>query len=116
MNTCMACALKWPSPSLLRCFNPVGRGTRGLARAKASRYNYYKENEEQIWNEFFANPSRFLDLRHSKAQEHFADFSLKGDSRVALYIGDDPDVEKRLWEVDNRRDPALKASRRLSAA
>ena len=106
----MAYALKLLLPSFPRCCILI-RGTRGRAcrPLRASRYKYYKENKDRIWDNFFADPSRFLDHRNNKAQERFADFTLKGDSTVALYIENDFDIQERLRELDSL-DPALKAS------
>jgi hypothetical protein len=77
--------------------------------AGSSRYTRFTENAEAAWQEFFAEPPLYFDLRKYKASPKFADFQLKKDRGTALYIADQPGIWERLQELDALPDPALKA-------
>ena len=80
-----------------------------MIAGRSSRYTRFKENADAAWEAFFTEPPLYFDLRKYKANPKFADFQLKDDRDTALYIADQPDIWKRLQELDALPDPALKA-------
>ena len=93
------------------CTTLLVSGRRDVA-CSASRYRSFKDNSEQYWERFFDSPDLHLDHRQSKAKHHFADFTLKGNIDVALFIEkNDAELKTRLLELDNEEFADFKAGR-----